>query len=182
MRTLFFLLAFGFLSVNSIAQTEPLKIAYADVDYIYNEMPESKQIETELQSVQNQLKNQIDTKVKDFQAKFADYQKNFNNMLPAVRENTERELQQAQQNIEKLQQDAETTIRQKQAQLMEPVYSKVNQAIEGVAKDNGFALILSTQIGGLDVVLYGQEKLDVSDLVLKKMGVTPKPQAATPQN
>ena len=75
MRTLFFLVAFGFIAINSIAQTEPLKVAYADVDYIYNEMPESKQIETELQSVQNQLKNQIDTKVKDFQAKFADYQK-----------------------------------------------------------------------------------------------------------
>lgn len=179
MRTLVLLLAFGFIAVNSIAQTEPLKVAYADVEYIINEMPESKQNEIELQSVQTQLKNQIDGKVKDFQTKFADYQKNFNNMLPAVRENTERELQQAQQNIEKLQQDAEVTIRQKHAQLMEPVYAKVSKAINEIAKENGFSLILATQLGGLDVVLYGDEKLDVSDLVLKKLGVTPKPQVET---
>jgi outer membrane protein len=181
MRTLFLLAAIGFTTLVSNAQN-PQKIAFADVDEIYNEMPESKQIETDLQSIQTQLKNQIDAKVKDFQTKFAQYQKEFNNMLPAVKENTERELQQAQQNIEKLQQDAETTVRQKQAQLMEPVYDKVNKAIEAVAGENGYSLILSARIGGLDVVLFGDEKLDVSDLVLKKMGVTPKPKTpATPQ-
>jgi outer membrane protein len=58
---------------------------------------------------------------------------------------------------------------------MDPVYQKVGKAIEDVAKENGFSLILNNQISGLDVILYGDEKLDVSDLVLKKLGVTPKP-------
>jgi len=39
---------------------------------------------------------------------------------------------------------------------------------------------LSQHIGGLDVILYGDEKMDVSDLVLKKLGVTPKPAAPAP--
>jgi outer membrane protein len=78
-----------------------------------------------------------------------------------------------QQNIEKLQQDAQTTIQAKQTQLMEPVYKKVGKGIEDVAKENGFTFILNQQIGGLDVILYGDEKMDISDLVLKKLGVTP---------
>ena len=56
---------------------------------------------------------------------------------------------------------------------MEPVFKKVGQAIEDVAKENGYTFILTQQIGGLDVILYADEKNDVSNLVLKKLGVTP---------
>jgi outer membrane protein len=126
------------------------------------------------------LRNQIDAKAQDFQKKVADYQANLNTMLDAVRQNTERELRQMQENLDKLQQDAQTTIQNKNQQLLDPVFKKISKSIEDIAKENQFTLILSTQIGGQDVVLFGDEKLDVSDLVLKKMGITPKPAAATP--
>ena len=180
MRKLVLLLVLGLGAHLSQAQTASVKIGYADVDYIFGQLPESKAIEAELKSTQAQLKNQIDAKYQDFQKKLADYNANLNTMLDAVRQNTERELQQMQQNIEKLQADAQTTIQTKQTQLMDPVYKKVGKGIEDVAKENGFTFILNQQIGGLDVILYGDEKMDVSDLVLKKLGVTPKP-ATTPQ-
>lgn len=180
MRKLVLLAVLGMLAIGSHAQTESAKIGYADVDYIFSQMPESKQIDSELKSLQTQLKNQIDSKYQEFQKKLQDYNANLNNMIDAVRANTERELQQMQQNIEKLQQDAQTTVQNKQTQLMEPVFKKVGKAIEDVAKENGFTFILSQQIGGLDVILYGDEKMDVSDLVLKKLGVTPKPATPAP--
>lgn len=183
---LLFVLALGIMTTTQ-AQTASAssKIGYADVDYIFGQMPEAKRIETELQSTQTQLKNQIDSKVQEFQKKLADYQQNLNTMLDAVRQNTERELTMLQENLQKLQQDAQATIDNKRSQLMEPVFAKVGKAIEEVAKENGYTFILNQQIGGLDVILYGDEKNDVSDLVLKKLGVTPKPatpaQGTTPQ-
>ena len=180
MRKLALLAVLGLLTFMSHAQTATTKVGYADVDYIFNQMPESKQIDSELKSLQTQLKNQIDTKYQDYQKKLADYQANINNMIDAVRANTERELVQMQQNIEKLQQDAQTTVQTKQNTLMEPVFKKEGKAIEDVAKENGYTFILSQQIGGLDVILYGDEKMVVSDLVLKKLGVTPKPAAPAP--
>lgn len=66
---------------------------------------------------------------------------------------------------------------------MEPVFKKMSDAIQAVATENGFNLILSGGVSGLDVVLYGDEQLDVSELVLKKMGITPKPRTdSTTQN
>jgi outer membrane protein len=180
MRKLFLFAVLGCITFVSHAQTASTKVGYADVDYIFSQMPESKQIDSELKSMQAQLKNQIDTKYQEFQKKVADYQANLNTMIDAVRVNTERELQQMQQNIEKLQQDAQTNVQTKQTQLMEPVFKKVGKAIEDVAKENGYTFILSQQIGGLDVILYGDEKMDVSDLVLKKLGVTPKPATPAP--
>jgi len=175
---LLFALAIGTMATQAQTPTASTKIGFADVDYIFSQMPEAKQIETELNSTQTQLKNQIDGKVQEFQKKLADYQANLNTMLDAVRQNTERELTQLQENLQKLQQDAQATIDKKRNQLMEPVYKKVGKGIEDVAKENGYSFILNQQIGGLDVILYGDEKNDVSDLVLKKLGVTPKP--ATP--
>ena len=184
MKKFILLLALGFGSLALQAQTDaPAKIGYADWNYIFNQMPEFKQVETELKSTQNMLKSQIENKAKEFQAKLEDYNANVNNMLDAVRANTERELRQLQENLDRLQQDAQMTIQKKETQLMEPVYTKVGKAIEDVAKENGFTLILSQQIGGLEVVLYGDEKMDVSDLVLKKMGITAAPRTdSKPQN
>ncbi len=179
MKKFILLVVFGFIAFASNAQN-PVKIGYADPDYILGQLPEAKQIDAELKSLSTQLKTQIDSKVAEFQKKVKDYQDNLNTMLVPVRENTERELQQLQQNLEKLQADAQTTVQSKQTQLMQPVYQKIGKGIEEVAKENQFTLVLSNQVGGLDVILYGEEKLDVSDLVLKKLGVTPKPVEAVP--
>jgi len=83
-------------------------------------------------------------------------------------------LQGLQESIQKFQQDAQTSLQNKQTALMDPVFKKVGKAIEDVAKENGFAFIMAPQVmGGGDILLYSDEKYNVSDLVLKKLGVTP---------
>jgi outer membrane protein len=179
MRKFISLVALSFIFIAAQAQTaSSSKIGFADVFYILSQLPKYKQVETDLKSTETMLKNQLQAKAQDYQKKLADYNANINNMLDAVRQNTERELMQMQDNLTKLQQDAQTTIQNKEAQLMEPLYKEVGTAIESVAKENGYTFILSQQVGGLDVILYGEESNNVSDLVLKKLGVTPKPQAA----
>jgi outer membrane protein len=177
-------LTFGFMAAQAQTQPATSKIGFADIDYIFSQMPEFKQVESELKTTENMLKNQIQAKAADFQKKVKDYNDNLATMLDAVRQNTERELQQMQENLTKLQQDAQTTINNKHTQLMDPVYKKVSKAIEEVAKENAYTFVLTSQIGGLDVILYADEKSDVSDLVLKKMGVTPaaKTEAKAPGN
>jgi outer membrane protein len=179
MRKIALLIVLVLGMVTAHAQTTAQKIGYADPEYILSQMPEAKQIDAELKSTQAQLKNQIDTKAQEFQRKLKDYQDNLNNMIDAVRVNTERELTQLQDNLTKLQQDAQTSIQNKHVQLFRPVYDKIGKAIEDVAKENGYSLILSTKISDLDIVLYGDENVEVSDLVLKKMGITPKPATNT---
>lgn len=181
MRKLVSALAFALITTVSVAQTTPLKIGYADVSYIFSQMPEAKTMDAELQTLQTQLKKQYDGKVAEFQQKLKLYQENLNNpSIPdAVKQNSERELQQLQQNIQKLEQDSQENLQRKQAQLLEPIQLKVGKAIEEMAKENGFSFILISQIGDVDVVLYADEKLDVSDLILKKMGITPPPPTTT---
>jgi outer membrane protein len=178
MKKLVFVFAFALVTAVSIAQTTaPAKVGYADVEYIFSQMPEAKTIETELQTLQAQLKKQYDAQVGVFQKKLKEYQDGVNNpSIPeAVKQNSARELEQLQQNIQKFEQDSQADLEKKRNTLLTPVQEKVGKNIEETAKENGFSLILNLQLSGLDVVLYGDEKLDISDLVLKKMGITPPP-------
>lgn len=172
---LLLVLGLGFLGAQAqTPATTTTKIGFVDVDEIFSQMPEQKQVESELKALQTQLKTNIDNRYQEFQKKLNEYNSTDPNSVPAaVRANSERELQQLQTNLEKLQQDAQTNLQAKQTELMNPIIDKVGSAIESVAKENGYTFILSAQIGGLDVVLYGDEKVNVSDLVLKKLGITP---------
>jgi outer membrane protein len=183
MKKLVFVFAFALIASVSMAQTPAtLKIGYADTEYIFSQMPEAKQIESDLQGLQAQLKKQYDTKFAEFQTKLKTYQDNVNNPSwpEAVKQNSVRELEQLQANIQKLQEDSSNELEKRRTTLLGPVLTKVGKAIEDVAKENAYSLILSNQVNMQDVILYGDEKLDVSDLILKKMGITPAPPAQTP--
>ena len=174
MRTVLILLLTLF-SVATFGQThEQQKIGYADWDYIFSQMPEYKQIDSELKTHGDQLKAQLDTKYKEYESKLKLYQGSAATMVDAIRKDRETELTQLQENIQKFQQDAQTSLQKKQTDLMEPIFVKVGKAVEAVAKENGYSFIINPQVAsGGDVLLYNDEKYNISTLVLKKMGVTP---------
>lgn len=176
MRKFFLLILLCGAGFSTWAQAPVQKIGYADWDYIFSQMPDYKQIEAEMKTHGDQLQNQLQAKYKDYETKLKAYQTGAATMVDAVRRDKETELTQLQENIQKFQQDAQVSIQNKQDQLMTPVFTKVGKAIEDVAKENGYSFILNPQlIGGGDILLYSDEKYDISDIVLKKMGITPKP-------
>ncbi|MCG8387666.1 MAG: OmpH family outer membrane protein [Cytophagales bacterium] len=171
-KSLLAVLAFSLVGVCGYSQAT-MKIGYADVDYILSQMPESKEVESQLQTTNTQLQNQLQAKVQEYQQKLQAYNAGAATMLDAVRKEKETELAQLEQRIQKFQQDAQGSLQKKTAELMEPLYTKVGNNIEAVAKEEGYTHILNGQVGGIDVVLYADEKFDISDAVLKKMGITP---------
>ena len=166
-------IALTFLSVVAVKAQSALKIAYADVDYILSQMPDTKAVESELKAHNTQLQNQLQAKYQEYQQKLQAYQQGAASMVDAIRQEKETELAQLEQRIQKFQQDAQSSMQKKSTDLMQPLYTKVGDHIEAVAKENGYAYVLNGQVGGIDVVLYADEKFDISDMVLKKMGITP---------
>lgn len=170
----------------SMAQTAaPLKIGYTSVEYVLSQMPESKQIESQLKDYSAQLKNQLDTKYADFQSKGEAFQKGAATMSDPVRADKQKELQNLQQSIQEFQQNAEASLQQKQQALLKPALDKLQKNIDAVADENGYTYILNSD-GASPVLLHGPKDGDISDLILKKMGITPgaakvtTPAAATP--
>ncbi len=165
-------LAAGALSLNAQA-LEPLKIGYTNADYILSLLPEAKQIDAELKAYEKQLQNQIQAKYNDLQAKVTDYEQNAATYDELIRANKEEEITQLQQSIQKFSQDAEQSLANKRNQLLKPAYEKIGDAIEKTAIENGYTHIFSAGAPGFDVLLYARESDDVSNLILKKLGITP---------
>lgn len=183
MNKLKFLVAAAFMvamSVVSQAQTAaPLKIGYTNVDYILASIPESKQIESDLKAHSTQLENQLQSKAKEFETKGAAYQKAAATMTDVVRADKEKELMNMRSSIEEFQKNAELSLQKKQQSLLDPVYKKIQQNIDAVAKENGYTYVFNSDAGyGASILLYAPEENNISDLVLKKMGVTPPAKGA----
>lgn len=152
----------------------PLKIGFTNVDYILSQLPEAKQIESEYKAYEAQLQKQLQSKIQEFQQKVEKFQKEAATMAEAVRNDKQEELQNMQASIEKFQRDAEQSLQKKQLDLFQPAYDKIQKTIDVVSKEEGFTHVFSSDAGGMPVLLYASEENNISDLVLKKMGVTPK--------
>ncbi len=179
MRTLLVALLCGLIFTANAQTTQ--KIGYAESDYILSQLPEFKKLESELKTHGAQLENQMKAKYDDYQAKLKAYQGMPATTPDAIKADKERELAALQENMQKFQQDAQSSFQKKQADLMDPIYKKIGKAIEEVAKENGFSFIINPQVAnGGDILLFSDDKFNISDLVLKKLGVTPTAQTTTP--
>lgn len=181
MRKLLLLVLVG-LFFGAKAQDHPVqKIGYADWEYIMGQLPAVKAIEAELKTHNAQLENQLKAKYEDIQAKYKAYQNMPANTPDPIKADKERELTSLQENFQKFQQEAQTSLQKKSAELYDPIYKKIGAATEEVAKENGYSFIMNPRlVNGGDVLLYVDEKFNISDLVLKKLGITPAAPGTTP--
>lgn len=172
-----FILAFLVAAVSAKAQDSGLKIGYTNAEYILSNMPEAKQIEADLKDYEQQLSTQLQSKSADFDKKVQDYQRTAENMIPEVKADKERELQGLQQSIQKFQQDAQASLQRKQGELLQPAFDKIQTAIDEVAKANGYSHVLNSGQPevGLNILLYARDEDNISDLVLKQLGIDPPP-------
>jgi outer membrane protein len=173
-----FLVVFAaFLSIAATAQTSATisKVGYADVEYILAQLPSAIQLEQHLKTLEADLVKNYQKNEADFKAKYDEFAKaeKAGTLLPAIRDNTIRELQMMEDNLMKFGQDIEKTLKDREEVLSMPIFKSIGEAIDAVAKENGYTLILNTKASGIAIILSVDPGTNVSDLVLKKLGVTP---------
>lgn len=170
--------ALMFVGINAQAQDNNIKIGYTNVDYILNLLPEAKQISTDLEAYESQLTKQLQTKIEEFQKKMQAFEQGAATMTEVVRADKQEELQNLQASIQKFQREADSSLMSKRAELFEPAYNKIQVAIDEVSKENGYTHVFSSDASGFPILLYAQEEDNISDLVLKNLGITPPAQDA----
>ena len=158
----------------------PLKIGYTSMDYLLQNLPDAKDIQNKLTIQRTQLENESNRMKKEFEDKYKAYEAGQAQMSEVIRADREKELQNLQTRFQEFGRTAETTLQQKQSQLVGPVLQKIQQNVDAVARENGYSHVFNLDAGAgtAVILLYAPEDGNISDMVLKKMGVTPKPVAA----
>nr|WKN37886.1 OmpH family outer membrane protein [Tunicatimonas sp. TK19036] len=174
-RNVLILISAFTLFVGAQAQAQQQKFGFVSTEYVLGQMPEAKSIQSELQAYSRQLQNKIQATVQGFQTQVDAYQKGAATMTEEARTSKEQELQELQQQIQQDQQEAQVNLQRKEAELLQPALDKIQKAIDAVAKENSYTHIFSLDVAGNPILLYVQneDEADISDLVLKNMGITP---------
>jgi outer membrane protein len=171
-------LLFGLSSVVALAQSGQ-KIGYTSINYIFSQMPDAKRVETELKAHQAQLESSMQAKIKDLREKADIYDKLPKDTSPVIRADKEKELQNLQASLQDFQRNAQADLQKKEASLVQPVIKKIYETASVVGKENGYEYILNSDESNPILILAPKEN-DISDLVLKKMGITPVQAKNTP--
>jgi outer membrane protein len=149
-----------------------LKIGYVNINNILSVMPETKISEGDYDIFEQQVRKNLAKKVEDFQVKLQAFQKGYETMSEATRQQKEEELKQLQMSLQQMELDIHESLNNKHMELLKPIYEKVQRAVKSVAQENGYTHIFNSELSGLAILLYTDEKYDISELVLKKLGVS----------
>ena len=169
------LLVFSGLSADALAQqVAPLKIGYTDHELLIAAMPDYQTVQQQLQQEYQTSQNVLQALAEEFQGKVDRYQKQQALLSAERRTERENELAVAQQEIQKKAADSDQQLAQRQAELLGPIFERVDTAIKEVSKENNLDLVLRIQNGPMQpIILYANEDrvMDITKDVAVKLGL-----------
>ncbi len=164
--------AFVFLlfPASMIAQ----KFAYVDTKYILMHMPDYASAQNQLNRLSSQWQEEIEAKLENVQ-RLEDAYEAEEVLLPADMKTKRREeIEQKKQEAREMQKSrfgVNGELFTQREQLIKPVQESIFEAIKEVSSSKGYMVIFDKN--NQSNMLYTNPKHDVSDDVLRKMGLTP---------
>ncbi|MBP5523774.1 MAG: OmpH family outer membrane protein [Bacteroidaceae bacterium] len=147
-----------------------LKIAFVLIDTLTNQYELYKEASDAFQKKQANAEATINSKGKSFATQVQDFQRKVqNNQLTQQQfESEQARLAKLQQDIEALQQRLSVSLQEEYAKELQSLTDTIQNFIKSYAKEKGYDFILCKS-SGIDNVLYGNPKYDITNAVVKAL-------------
>ncbi|HIF84794.1 MAG TPA: OmpH family outer membrane protein [Flavobacteriaceae bacterium] len=163
-KTLSAAILFLFALTTMTAQS---KVAHIDSQTLISQMPEVKEAQAQLEKLQKTYATEIDASMKEYQTKLQTYSADAQNQTEVTNQARQKELAGMEQNIQQYQQTAAQDVQKKQADLLKPLIDKAKEAIQKIAKEQGFDYVIDATQGGSLILANGK---DLMEEVKKELG------------
>lgn len=161
-----FLLAAVVTIAAGKVQAQSQKSGYISVEQMVSIMPEVGKIDTLLQKFQNDsLNTEFAGLVQDYNIKDS-LLKDSAKLSPALKRQYRQDLEQIAYQVQNWQQISQNYMQSKQQELLAPVYKKVMDAINAVAKENNYGFVYNQE-----ALLVAPPADNLLPLVAKKLGI-----------
>ena len=168
MKNIILVLAILITGTSLQAQT---KVGTIDADFILQQMPEIVQVEEGMKTYNTELQGELQNTVKKYEELVAAYQTNVETFNEEEKQSKEDEIINLENEIKNFRQKASVLMQMRNNELTQPLYLKIDEAMKAVIAEQGYTQILNTSANGL---AYADEKYDITEGVMKKLGVTVK--------
>lgn len=171
-----------FLLICGAAVNAQVKIAFVDSEIIIAQLPEAQDVKKKLEDLQKQYvdtitaaETEIKAKADAFKTKYEDAQKQIEagklnadqiKALESELGQMQEEVQLLDQNLSLYKQNVQKVLVDTQVELFKPVREKITKAIEALAKELKYNIVLDKASDGL---IYGDKEIDITFKVLDKL-------------
>ncbi len=123
------------------------KFGHIDAQAVLAQMPEAIKANGELQATAKQYENDLKTMQDELQRKAEEYDKTKSTMNPTKQAETEKALQDMYQKIQQTYQDNQQAMQKMQQEKLQPITTKLVNAIKAVGKAGGYVYIMDVNSG-----------------------------------
>lgn len=163
MKRLLILSVAVLISVAGFSQK--MKFGHVNTTSVFESMPERETAKNEIEKFARQLEEQLQMLNVELEEKYNNYLENAESLAPSVRQNKEKELADLQQRIQNFQASAQSDLQLKEQELIEPIYDKIQKAINEVGAAEGLLYIFDEST----LLYHSNESVDVTDKVKLKV-------------
>lgn len=149
------------------------KIGYVDTEYVLNQMPEYATVQQKLDKLEQQWRQEIQQKQKEVQKLEQEFEARELLYTDEERARKQDAIEQARAEVQQLRQKyfgPQGELYSRQKRLMRPLQERILKAAESVATADGYDYVVDKK--GETLFLYAQEEHDLSDRVLRELGIT----------
>ena len=134
-------------------------------------MPEYAKAQTDIQALQKQYEDEIKRASDEFNKKFAEYQQEQKTLPQNIQERRQKELQELSDKGMQFQQDAQQQLQKAYADMMEPIYKKLEDAVKSIGTTGGYTYIFDLNRTDIPYVNETMSK-DVTNDIKTKLGIS----------
>lgn len=163
----FLKIAVFFIGLTTFAQG---KVGAVDVDYILGNMPEMASVKSGLETYGAKMDADLNKKVEEYRALVEAYQAEEAEFTIAQKKEKQAKLIEMEEDIQKFQQNGAALMEIKQQELLKPLYTKIANSLEKVAKAQGYTQVMQTNPD----LVYLDTRFDLTDAILRDLGITIK--------
>ncbi len=151
------------------------KYAYVDTQYILDNMQEYKDAQAEIDQLSIDWQKELEKKFGEIDKMYKQFQVDAVLLPEDTKKKREDEIVKAEKEAKDLQKKRfgkDGDLFKKRQELIKPIQDKVFNAISEYAREKNYSFVFD-KAGALTIV-YADSKLDLSEEVLQKMGITPQ--------
>ncbi len=142
MKKIVLIVATAFAAVTAFAQP---KFAHVNTTELVQLCPEMAKARETMTAASNDAQETFNDMQAEFNSKLQTYQSKGSTWTQAVRESKEKELTEIQQRLQEFSQSVQAELQQQEQQLMAPIYQKVNETVQDLAKKGGYIFVFDVQ-------------------------------------
>ena len=155
------------VALPMMVSAQTVKIGLVDANAVMASLPAYTEATTKLETIAKNYEEESRKLQAELQRLYEEYQAMGQDALPAIRERKEQDIVACQQKIESFNMKAREDLNRQQEAEMSPIMASVQNAIQSVGKEGGYAIIQDLAA----VYFYGAPAEDITAAVKAKLGV-----------